>query len=177
MVQHAWGPDLARRDDNELWADTISSARVIASRWASTIVYCKRRSSWWPCVWRIVTEWSLKPHGQGSKQSPNLPISWIIHELKCIMVNKGQIHREFGKFLMISSNWSNWMMNRWLKLEKWNFMEEDLKKNPLNQKSMNLTLILRRNWRLNRGKFLKMKNNEIQKLRLKLLKITILNWN
>ena len=28
----------------------------------------------------------------------------IMHELKGIMVNKGQIHRELGKFLIISSN-------------------------------------------------------------------------
>ena len=39
-----------------------------------------------------------------SKQSPNLSILRIIHELKGIMVNKGQIHKELGKFLMISLN-------------------------------------------------------------------------
>ena len=35
---------------------------------------------------------------------PNLPISRIIHELRGIMVNKGRIHGELGKFLMISLN-------------------------------------------------------------------------
>ena len=39
-----------------------------------------------------------------SKQSPNIPILRIIHELKGIMINKGRIHRELGKFFMISSN-------------------------------------------------------------------------
>ena len=33
-----------------------------------------------------------------------LPISRIIHKLKGIMVNKGQIHKELGKNFMISSN-------------------------------------------------------------------------
>ena len=41
----------------------------------------------------------LKTHGQESKQSLNLPILRIIHDLKGIMVNKGRIHRELGKFL------------------------------------------------------------------------------
>ena len=35
---------------------------------------------------------------------PNLPILRIIHELRGIMVNKGRIHGELGKFLMISLN-------------------------------------------------------------------------
>ena len=32
------------------------------------------------------------------KQSPNLPILRLIHELKGIMVNKGRIHEELRKF-------------------------------------------------------------------------------
>ena len=47
---------------------------------------------------------SSKTHCLVSKQSPNLPILRIIHELKGIMVNMGRIHRKLGKFLMISSN-------------------------------------------------------------------------
>ena len=39
-----------------------------------------------------------------SKLSPNLPSLRIIHVLKGIMANKGGIHRELGKILMISSN-------------------------------------------------------------------------
>ena len=39
-----------------------------------------------------------------SKFSPNLPILKIIHDLRGIMVNKGSIHRELRKFLMISLN-------------------------------------------------------------------------
>ena len=38
------------------------------------------------------------------KKSPNLPILRIIHKLRGIMVNKGQIHRELGKILMTYSN-------------------------------------------------------------------------
>ena len=40
-------------------------------------------------------------------------------------------------------------------------MKEDLKTNPRNQKSMNLTLIMQRNRRLNRGDFSKNRNHEI----------------
>ena len=40
-------------------------------------------------------------------------------------------------------------------------MKEDLKTNPRNQKSMNLTLILQRNQRLIRGVFFKNLNHEI----------------
>ena len=43
---------------------------------------------------------------------------------------------------------------------KWYFMKEDLKMNPWDQKSMNLTLILRRNWRLKMDEFFKNINND-----------------
>ena len=33
-----------------------------------------------------------------SKKIPNLPIYRLIHQLKGIMVNKGQIHRELGNY-------------------------------------------------------------------------------
>ena len=42
-------------------------------------------------------------------------------------------------------------------------MKEDLKTNPQNQKSMNLTLISRRNWRLKWGVFSENWKNEITK--------------
>ena len=38
------------------------------------------------------------------KQSPNLPIPRLTHEVRGIMVNKGRIHMELVKFLMISLN-------------------------------------------------------------------------
>ena len=38
------------------------------------------------------------------KINPNLPIWWKYLELRGIMVNMGRIHRELGKFLMISLN-------------------------------------------------------------------------
>ena len=41
---------------------------------------------------------SLNTHNVVSKQSLNLPILRLIHELKGIMVNKGRIHGELGKF-------------------------------------------------------------------------------
>ena len=46
----------------------------------------------------------MKSHGHMSKQSPNVLILRIIHELRGIMVNMGRIHNELGKFLMFSSN-------------------------------------------------------------------------
>ena len=55
-------------------------------------------------IWRNKTEWSSIAYGQESKQSPNLPIWWKYLELRGIMINKGRIHRELAKFLMISSN-------------------------------------------------------------------------
>ena len=62
------------------------------------------------------------------------------------MVNTGRIHRELGKFLMISSNLIKSDDESMQEIGENNiFMKEDLKKNPRNQKSMNLTLILRRN--------------------------------
>ena len=45
---------------------------------------------------------SLNTHDVMSKQSPNLLIKRLIHELKGIMVNKGQIQKELGKFFEIS---------------------------------------------------------------------------
>ena len=47
---------------------------------------------------------SLIAHRFMSKIKLNLPISRIIHESRAIMVNKGRIHRELGKFFMISLN-------------------------------------------------------------------------
>ena len=35
----------------------------------------------------------IEIHGEESNQSPNLPILRIIHELRGIMINMGQIHR------------------------------------------------------------------------------------
>ena len=44
-------------------------------------------------------------------------------------------------------------------------MKEDLKMNPWNQNSMNLTLISQRNWRLKWGDFSKMLNHEINEIK------------
>ena len=53
-------------------------------------------------------------------------------------------------------------------------MKEDLKTNPQNQKSMNLTLILRRNQRFNREDFSEIKITKLTKIRTKLTEIMIL---
>ena len=55
-------------------------------------------------VWRDKTARSSIAHALEPKQSPNLPIWWKYLELRGIMVNKGRIHRELRKFMMISSN-------------------------------------------------------------------------
>ena len=47
-------------------------------------------------------------------------------------------------------------------------MKEDLKTNPHNKKSMNLTLISRRNKRLIRGVFSKNVNHEITKVKIEI---------
>ena len=107
---------------------------------------------------RVVVEY----HDHGSKQSPNLPILRIIHELMGIMLNKGWIHRELGKFLMISSNL--------IKSDDESIKKEDSKTIPRNQKSMNFTFISRRNWRLNRDYFSKNVKSKNSKLRMKLHK-------
>ena len=58
------------------------------------------------------------------------------------MVNMGRIHRELGKFLMISSNLIKLDDESIDKNEgKWYFMKENFKTIPRNQKSSNLTLI------------------------------------
>ena len=62
------------------------------------------------------------------------------------MVNKGRIRTELGKFLMISSNLMKWDDESMIEIgENDIFIKEDLKTIPLNQKSMNLTLISQRN--------------------------------
>ena len=58
------------------------------------------------------------------------------------MVNMGQIYRELGKFLMISSNLIKSDDESVIEIgENSIFMKEDLKTIPRNQKSSNLTLI------------------------------------
>ena len=62
------------------------------------------------------------------------------------MVNMGQIHRELGKFLMISSNLIKSDDELVIEIGKYDiFMKDDLKMNSRNQKSMNLILI---SWRI-----------------------------
>ena len=61
------------------------------------------------------------------------------------MVNTDRIHKELWKFLMISSNLIKSDDESVVEIGKMILMKEDLKTNPLNQKSMNLTLISRRN--------------------------------
>ena len=56
-------------------------------------------------------------------------------------------------------------------------MKEDSKTIPLNQKSLNLDLVSRRNHQMNRGGFSKNKNHENPKLRLKLNQILIVKQN
>ena len=46
----------------------------------------------------------LKTHGQESTQLPNSSILSNNHELRGIVVNKGQIHRELGYLLIIFLN-------------------------------------------------------------------------
>ena len=62
------------------------------------------------------------------------------------MVNMGQIHRELGKFFMVSSNLiksdNESMMENW---GTWYFMKENFKTIPRNKKSSKLTLISWRN--------------------------------
>ena len=48
---------------------------------------------------------------------------------------------------------------------KWYIMKEDLKTNPRNHKSMNLTLISWRNWRLKIGDFPETLNRKINKIK------------
>ena len=53
-------------------------------------------------------------------------------------------------------------------------MKEDLKTNPRNQKSMNLTLILWRNWRLKRYKISEIRKNEITEFKTE---IKLINYS
>ena len=61
-----------------------------------------------------------------------------------IMVNKGRIHREVGKFMMISSNLINSDDELMVEIGE-NGQKENFKTVPQNQKSSNLTLISQRN--------------------------------
>ena len=53
-------------------------------------------------------------------------------------------------------------------------MKEDLKTNPRNQKSMNLTLILWRNWRLKRYKISEICKNEVTEFKTE---IKLINYS
>ena len=55
-------------------------------------------------TWQEETMRSSISHGLVSKQSLKLPIWSICIELRGIMVNKGQIHMQIRKLMMISSN-------------------------------------------------------------------------
>ena len=61
------------------------------------------------------------------------------------MVNKGQIHRELGKFLMISLNLIKSDDELMVEIGENSIMKENFKKIPRNKKSSNLTLISQRN--------------------------------
>ena len=87
------------------------------------------------------------------------------------MVNKGRIHKELGKFFMISSNLIKSNDESMLEIGKFDFMKENLKMNPRNQKSLNLDLISWRNHRMNIGEFFENKNRKKTKLRTKLNQI------
>ena len=60
------------------------------------------------------------------------------------MVNKGRIHMELRKILMISSNLIKSDNELMIEIGE-NGMKENFKTIPQNQKSLNLTLISRRN--------------------------------
>ena len=62
------------------------------------------------------------------------------------MVNKGRIYMELRKILMISSNLIKSDNELMIEIGE-NGMKENFKTIPQNQKSLNLTLISRRNWR------------------------------
>ena len=61
------------------------------------------------------------------------------------MVNKGQIHMELGKFLMISSNLIKSDDELMVEIRENGIMKENFKMILRNKKSSNLTLISRRN--------------------------------
>ena len=82
------------------------------------------------------------------------------------MINKGRIHKELGENsddLFEFDQIERWICDRnW---GNWYFMKEKLKTNPQNQKSMNLTLILQRNWRFIREDF--SENGKSRNLKIK----------
>ena len=67
------------------------------------------------------------------------------------------------------------MMNNVKKLGKFIYLEEDLKMNPRNQKSLNLDQDSPRNHQMNMKEIFEIKNHKKPKLKLKFTKITIQN--
>ena len=65
------------------------------------------------------------------------------------MVNKGQIHKELGKFFMISSNLIK--SDDEMVIEIRHLEKKDSKTNPRNKKSLNLDFISQRNHQMSRG--------------------------
>ena len=76
---------------------------------------------------------------------------------------------------MISSNLIKSIDELMIEIANGYFMKEDLKTNPRNQKSKNLTLILQTNSRLNKDEFPKMKNHEIHENKNEIILNYILN--
>ena len=90
------------------------------------------------------------------------------------MVNKGRIHRELGKFQMISSNLIKSNDESMIEIGK--FYERGLEDESTESKINEFDFDFAKKLKIeHRGFFPKTKNHEIQKLRLKLLKLTILN--
>ena len=67
------------------------------------------------------------------------------------------------------------MINHGEKLGKLYFWKEDLKMNPLNQKSLNLDQDSWRNHQVNKREISEIENHEKLKLKLQLIKIKIRN--
>ena len=69
---------------------------------------------------------SLNVHQFVSKLIPNSPILSNYHELRSIVVNKGQIHREIGNFEIAFEIRSNRMIKCGEKLGKFIDLEREL---------------------------------------------------
>ena len=65
------------------------------------------------------------------------------------MVNKARIHKELGKFFMLSSNLIKSDDESMIEIRQIDILRKRTRRRK--QKSLNLTLILRRNQRLNKG--------------------------
>ena len=139
---------------------------------------CHSYSLCWLCHWRIETARSSIAHGLVSKLIPNLSIWWKYLELRGIMVNISRIHRELGKFLMISSNL----------IKSDNELMIEIGENDILWKRTSRWFHRIKNHQIwlwfcgeiedrSEMKFSKIGSTKILKLKMKLIKITNLNGN